>query len=102
MSDTLREIKGLEWLRKSALLPQGSAARQLNGDGESVARADRTEVSGNLQDWFGGSIDANLYEEALGLGSYSKTLSVLSIEELPDNEELEEELAESWTASFKR
>lgn len=91
LSDTLREVKGLAWLRKGALLPKGSAARQLVGNAGRFARADRAEASGSLQDWFGGSLDADVNEEALGLGSYRKTLSVLSIEGLPDKDELEEE-----------
>ena len=41
--------------------------------------------------------------EAIGLGGYGRTLTVLTIEELPDEEEREEEgeLAESWTARFR-
>jgi hypothetical protein len=104
MSDRLRELRGLEWLTKGSLLPLGSVTRQLNGDPAKVISCERADSDGDLRDWFGGTVEADLYEEAIGLGRYGKTLSVLSITDLPDDEELEEEeeLIESWTPRFRR
>ena len=104
MSDPLREANGLEWIKKGSLLPTESATRQLNGDTDKVLRGERADNESSLQDWFGGTIQAELYEEAIGLGSYGKTLTVLTIVDLPAAEELEdeEELEESWTPRFKR
>ncbi len=104
LSETLRERNGLEWIKKGSLLPIDSATRELNGDAEKVMNGDRANNESTMQDWFGGTIEAELYEEAIGLGSYGKTLTVLSIEELPDAEEVEdeEELEESWTPRFRR
>ena len=54
--------------------------------------------------WFKPDRDADIYEEAIGLGSYGRTLTVLSCESLPDAEEEREEevLKESWTPKFRR
>lgn len=102
MSDTLREVDGLDWIKRGSFLPADSATRQLNEDANKVLRGERAENESTLRDWFGGTIEANLYEETIGLGSYGKSLTVLTIDELPDPEELEEEedLKESWTPRF--
>lgn len=104
MSDTLREVKGLDWIKKGTLLAADCATRRLNSDEGKIASAECAEGSGTLQDWFGGSLQIDLYEEAIGLGSYGRTLSVLTVDDLPDEEELEEdkELDESWTPRFRR
>ncbi len=45
----------------------------------------------HLSDWFGGNIDAEAHEEAIGLGPYGKALSILTFEELPDANAADEE-----------
>ena len=104
MSDAVREVQGLEWLKKGMLLPQASATRCLNEDCSNVKNGARMAEDGELQDWFGGRLQADIYEEAIGLGSYGRTLTVLSTQDLPDPEELEaeKELQESWTPHFRR
>ena len=104
MSDTLKDVPNLTWLKKGTPLPLTSATRTFNDDASNIARSERAEENGALTDWFGGRIEADLYEEVIGLGSYGRTLTVLSVEDLPDEEELEEEddLIESWTPRFKR
>jgi hypothetical protein len=104
MSDTLREVKGLEWIKKGTPLPKSSATKRLNGDAAKVAGGERMDASGAMQDWFGGKLRAEVYEEAIGLRSYGRTLTVLSIEDLPDPDEADEEndLEESWTPRFRR
>ncbi len=44
-----------------------------------------------MSDWFGGNIDAEAHEEAIGLGPYGKALSILTFEELPDANAADEE-----------
>jgi hypothetical protein len=60
-------------------------------------------------DWLGGTRSANLTEEVLGLGSYGKTLSVLSSPSLAlaeegydDDEQEERDLIEKYTPRFRR
>jgi hypothetical protein len=104
MSDTLREVKGLEWIKKGMPLPRSSATKRLNGDAAKVAKCERVDETGTLQDWFSGTVKAAIYEEAIGLGNYGRTLTVLTAEDLPDQDEIEEEedLKESWTPRFRR
>lgn len=59
-----------------------------------------------LEHWFGGSAGCDLYEEVIGLGSYSFTLSVFSSDNLPDDpvddEDEETALIECYTPRFAR
>jgi len=58
----------------------------------------------DLQHWFGGRHSIEITEEIVGPGNYGKTLTILTAENLPDPEELEEDddLVDSWTPRFKR
>jgi len=104
MSDKMKGIKGLSWIKKNTLLPRKSATYSFNNLKINVLKGNRTEGEATLLDWFGSNLQYELYEEIIGLGSYGKTLTVLSIDALPDQEEIdeEEELIESWTPRFKR
>ncbi len=104
MSTTLHEVQGLSWLRKGTPLPLYTLTRTFNSDTNNVVLAKQVEGNTNLQDWFGGDLDIEMLEEVVGLGSYGRTLTVLSISSLPDQEDLEEEneLIESWVPRFHR
>lgn len=104
MSDTLREHDSVEWIRKGSYLHDGSATRKLNSDISKIESNERVEEESTLQDWFGGTLEIEILEEAIGLGPYGKTLTILTIDDLPDAEEIEEEedLDESWTPRFRR
>ena len=51
-----------------------------------------------------GEIEGELYEEVIGLGSYGKTLSVLTAYDLRDPDDIvgEKELVKTWTPSLRR
>lgn len=104
MSDSLRDVRGLDWIRKGSVVPRGSVTSGFNGNPDNIARGERADGESNLQDWFGGDLDVELGEEVVGLGAYGKTLTVLTASDLPDEEEIEEEedLTESWTPRFRR
>ncbi len=105
MSKTLTEFKGLDWIRKNYPLPGGSPTHVLSAQPDSIRRADRNDGTSNLQDWFGGPLSIEISEDAIGLGSYGKTLTVLYGIELPDENEPEEDeglIIESWTPRFRR
>ncbi|MDA2928375.1 ImmA/IrrE family metallo-endopeptidase [Acidobacteria bacterium AH-259-O06] len=104
MSDTLKEVEGLEWIRKGEALPQDSATFRFNRDPYRVESANRTAGTSNLQDWFGSRFNIETTEEVIGLGSYGRTLTVLTPTDLPDFEEIqeEEEMMESWKPRFRR
>lgn len=103
MSDTMKELRGLEWIKKGTLLPR-TTTYAFNQDEQRVRAWASEESSCNLDDWFGGPWDAELIEEVVGLGAYGKTLTVLSTTEFLDQEELDEdeEIEESWTPRFRR
>jgi len=104
MSDSLKEVEGLDWIRKRDLLPKNTATFLFNQDTDLVHGADRTDDTSNLQDWFGGCHSIAITEEVIGLGKYGKTLTVLTASNLPDQEKIEEEedLIESWKPKFRR
>jgi Zn-dependent peptidase ImmA (M78 family) len=103
MSYALRETDGIDWIRKKQPLPLNSVTRKLNGDIERVRRADKILGESPFQDWFGGNLRIAVTEEAIGLGSYGKTLTVLHGIELPEEvDEDEEFLVDSWTPRLRR
>ena len=104
MSDVLRERKDLNWIRKGTLLPRNTTTFAFNQDVERVGQAARTGGTSDLQDWFGGDHSIPITEEVADLGSYGKTLTVLTALDLKERlEEIEEEenLIESWTPKFR-
>jgi Zn-dependent peptidase ImmA (M78 family) len=102
MSEALREVEGLDWLKKGEPLPAGTNTFKLATNPDRVVGRDRHEGSTDLQDWFGGSRSLEVAEDVIGLGSYGKTLTVLYGIEIPDDEDQEEALEESWTPRFRR
>lgn len=104
MSDELKEYRGLTWIKKGSAVPRDSETYGFNKDANNVLLCRESERSVDLATWFGGNIEGELYEEVIGLGSYGKTLTVLSASDMPDLDEIEEDedLKESWTPRFRR
>ena len=102
MSSSLKDFPGLDWIRKGTPLPSGSVTAGFNTDAENIARGRRIEGQGCLQDWFNGPHRQEIVEEVVGLGSYGKTLTVLTGMEPPDEiEDDEGDLEESWSVRFR-
>ena len=105
MSDALKDVKGLDWIRKGDRLSCGTATYAFNENPERVRRAERHQDDSDLQEWFGSDRSLSVTEEVIGLGSYGKTLTVLTaldVEEQIEEIEEEEALRESWTPKFRR
>jgi hypothetical protein len=104
MSDVLRELDGIDWLRKRQAVPPGTVTAEFNADRANVVKAARRKGTADLQDWFGGQRSIEMTEGVVGLGSYGKTLTVLHDIELPDEDDEadEEALQQSWTPRFAR
>jgi hypothetical protein len=104
MSRSLRDIDGIDWIRKNQPLPRDCVTRTLNSDSERVKRGDRVDAEAAFQDWFGGSLRIKVSEDAVGLGGYGKTLTVLYGIELPEDsdDDNEEDIVESWTPRHRR
>ena len=104
MSDALKEVKGLNWIRKGEGLSRNTTTFAFNQDVDRVGGVDLTGGTSDLQDWFGGDRSIPITEEVAGLGSYGKTLTVLTALDLEERlKEIEEEenLTESWTPKFR-
>jgi len=102
MSDTFKEFKGIEWIKKGTPLPTYSITHKFNKDKKNVLKSFRREGYINIQHWFGGDYEIELVEEVLGLGNYGKTLTILYTTDLSQIEDIEEEetLEELWTPQF--
>lgn len=108
MSDAIKSLPQLSWLRKGTPVPQGTATAKLNADPRRVADGDRDEDDIDVTDWLGGSRSARAVEQVVGLGNYGKTLTVITCASVKDetyggdNDEDEEDLARRWTPRFHR
>jgi hypothetical protein len=73
---------------------------------EQVLAAQRLAADTDLRYWPGRTKRENVSEEVIGLGSYGKTLTMLSSTRIGAEEETEDEeeerLIESWTPRFRR
>jgi len=94
----------LSWLKRSDPIPRRTRTSRFNGDPGRILGADRDEGASRLDDWFHDGPDVGVLEQIVGLGNYGKTLTVLTVEDLPDEEETaeDEELERSWTPTFSR
>ena len=104
MSDPLLEIAGSNRINKNDKLPPGTETCEFNKDEVRVKRGARAEGACDLQDWIGGRHSVELREEVVGLGTWGRTLTVLTADGLPDldAEREEKEMIESWKPRFRR
>lgn len=103
MSDGFKKLGKLTALRKGDLLPDTLTA-SFNRQPDKIKHSERACDTATLNDWFDGPREVELDEQVLGLGSYGYTLTVLSGENLPVDEEDERDdearLIESYTPRF--
>ena len=108
LSDTIKYLPQLTWLRKGSPVPRGTATAQFNADPGRVADADRAEAEIDIPDWLGGTRSVEATEEVIGLGRYGKTLTVLTCPSILDetyqdeDEDEESDLEDRWTPRFRR
>lgn len=106
MSDAMKTLPKLTWLRKGTKLPSGMATTELAADPARVQAGDRLTDKVDVRDWLGGVTNATVSEESIGLGSYGKILTVLTSSTIGQADERteegeDEELRESWTPRFR-
>lgn len=103
-SDSFKSLGRNIYLRKGSAMPTDSATAALNACPDAVLEA--VEMTGEccLTDWFETDRNVRLDEEAIGLGKYGLTLTVLSSEPLTLQDEDEDNedaaLEASWTPRF--
>ena len=92
MSDRIRDLRGITWIRKQEPVPTGTTTAEFNGDPSNVEEARCEEGTCYLDDWFDGAPQVEVNEDVIGLGSYGKTLTVLfTDEDLEDEEDYDED-----------
>ena len=102
MSGPLRDFPDIDWIRRGGRLPPNTVTAAFNANGGNVDGGNRDEGTSCLQDWFNGPYRQEIVEEAVGLGTYGKTLTVLTGMESPDwHEDEDAELERSWTPRFR-
>jgi hypothetical protein len=107
LSETIKSLPQLAWLRKGAPVPRNTATVRFNANPRRVADGDRAEEDIDILDWLGGARSVRATEQVVGLGRYGKTLTLLTCpvqdetyhEEDGDNDE---DLAERWTPRFRK
>lgn len=108
LSETMKSLKDISWLKRGSPVPRNTATARFNADPKRIARAERADAEIDIMDWFGGVRSAPATEEVIGLGSYGKTLSVLTcpsvVEETfeDEDEDSDERLADRWTPRFRK
>jgi Zn-dependent peptidase ImmA (M78 family) len=106
ISEAMKSLPKLSWLRKGSAVPDETATKVFNSDPSKIHRAERTETELDVRHWLGGTQKALVTEEVVGLGAYGKTLTVLSSQSIGSEDETDEEeeerLEESWTPKFRR
>lgn len=108
LSETIKSLPQITWLRKGTPVPKNTATAQLNANPARIANSDRAEADIDIMDWLGGARSARATEEVVGLGRYGKTLTVLacpSVQEetfQEDEGDDEESLLKSWTPRHHR
>jgi hypothetical protein len=88
MSDATRLNYHLTWPKRGAGIPPKSTTALLNSDGANLRMGKRMSGEASLAEWFHAERDQELNEEAIDLGEYGSTLTVLRGDCLPDNNEL--------------
>lgn len=108
LSDSIKTHKGLQWLKKGTLVPGDTETSRLNAAPDRVGAAERSSAEIDLRLWFGGERRVAALEEVVGLGSYGRTLTVITCPAIEDaaygydDGDHEERLIESWTPRFRR
>lgn len=105
MSTPLKSLCNLVWLGKGQPVPKGTLTSNYNADKTRFRNQESIDI--DLRDWLGGTRSIDAIEEVVSLGSYGKTLTVLSCPEVQeatygDEDEDDASFTERWTPRFSR
>ena len=103
LSEAMKSLPQLRWLRKGSPVPKGTETARLNANSDRILMADRAEDEIDLMDWLGGTRSTMVVEEVVGLGRYGKTLTVLSSDTIgqEDEDDIDDD-EDNWTPRFHR
>ena len=86
MSEALKEFR-LDWPRKNTSLPVSVRTHEFNMDAKNILNCKEESDTTDLMSWFGGNRKVGATEEIIGLGSYGKTMTVISLKDFADEED---------------
>ena len=86
MSNLLKGIEGIKWIKKGDSIPRNSGTYLFNQNDENITYSRKEEEASLLDVWFDNAPSIEMNEDILGLGSYNRTLTVLFTEEIIDDE----------------
>ncbi len=102
LSQSMKSLPELSWPAKESPVPAHSLTAQFNKKTKQIPQTGYEENEIDVRAWLSGNKSFQVKEEVQGLGSYGKTLTILSyagdIEEVLNDEE--EKLLDSWTPHF--
>ncbi len=107
LSEGVKELKNITWIRKGSAVPGESLTARFNADASLLRTGARRDDDVDVSIWLGGDRSVMGREEVLGLGAYGKTLTILTFTVRDetygdDGEGEEEDLVEHWTPRFRR
>jgi hypothetical protein len=108
LSDSMKSLPKLAWLRKGAPVPSATRTAEFNRDSDRVLAGERVSDEIDVVEWLSGTQSAKVVEEVIGLGNYGKTLTILSSRSIgredddEDGDEEERDLVERWTPRFRK
>ena len=108
LSDTMRALPELTPPRKGWPIPRSTATHAFANGAALDHNAGHTDDECDVLDWLGGNQSLSATEEVLYLGSYRKTLTLLTVASLVDetfqdeDEDEDADLEERWTPRFRR
>ena len=90
MSEAIKELKGIGWIKRGDLIPKSSNTYDFNSDKNNITSRLVVEGTTILDNWFENAPAVEMNEDVVGLGSYGKTLTVLFTNEALDDEDEDE------------
>ncbi len=109
ISETMKSLRDITWIRKGSPVPRNSVTAKSNNCLTDYTNAGYESAEIDIADWFGGRRSIDAIEETVVLGSYGKTLTVITCPSIVDetfqddveDEDDEHELIERWTPRFR-
>lgn len=112
LSDRMKTLDGIDWIKRGNPVPDETATSTLNSNPRKISNGGRESSEVDIRDWLGGSRAINSTEEAIGLGTYGRTLTILACAYFSDSSSGEDDdgdedaeeaaLIKSWTPRFRR
>lgn len=92
-SPAMYKIKGYTHLRKGVAIPRNTLTYSFNQARNKIERSERECNDIDLMHWFNTDREINANEEIIGLGTYNKTLTIITANTIEDNDE---ETDDNW------